>query len=73
MLAFFFRTEYRRYLISNRYSAQELGEEKKPTQRDSNSGPTVDATFKMRDRWTMFYAQQDSRQVVVPRLVLWFL
>ena len=32
------------FFISNRYSAQEFGEVKKLAQRDSNPGPTVDAS-----------------------------
>ena len=34
------RTEYHRYFISNRYSAQEFGEVKKLAQGDSNPGPS---------------------------------
>ena len=42
MIAFFFRTEYHRFFISNRCSAQEFGEVKKIAWRDSNPVP-VDA------------------------------
>ena len=40
IIAFFFRTEYHRFFISNRYFAQELGEVRKLAQRDSKPGPS---------------------------------